>query len=49
MIRAIRLKTGEELITSIKGINKVGDTEKAGEEVIFDKPMSIHLVPQQEN
>jgi hypothetical protein len=48
MIRAIKLKTGEEMITSIEGINKVGEKETMEETLTFSKPFSIHLVPSGE-
>ena len=48
MIRVIKLKTGEEVIADIDGISKVGDIEKVGDEISMNKPMSLHLIPQQE-
>lgn len=48
MIRAIKLKTGEELICDIEGVTKVGEKEVCGEEVIFNKPMTIHMIPSEE-
>ena len=47
-IRAVKLKTGEEIIADIEGISKVGDKEVLAEQIVLDKPFSIHLVPQQE-
>jgi len=46
-IRAIKLKTGEELVADIEGISTVGDKEVLAEKVTLDKPFSIHLVPQE--
>ena len=47
-IKAVKLKTGEELITSVEGITKVGDKEVLEDKVVFDKPMTIHMIPSQE-
>ncbi len=46
-IRALKLRTGEELIADVDGLSKVGDKEVLAEKITLTKPFSIHLVPQE--
>lgn len=47
-IRALKLKTGEEVIADIEGVSKVGESEVLAETVVLGKPMSVHMIPSEE-
>jgi len=47
-IRVIKIKTGEEIIADIDGISKVDDKETLAENIVLNKPMSIHMVPSEQ-
>ena len=47
-IRVLKLSTGEEIISDIEGITKVGEKELLPEDIILSRPCSIHLVPTEQ-
>lgn len=47
-IRAIKLKTGEEIIADIDGVSTVGEKEVLSDEIVLNKPMSIHMIPSEQ-
>ena len=47
-IRAIKLKTGEEIVADIDGVSKVGDKEVLSDVIILNKPMTIHMIPSEQ-
>lgn len=47
-IRVIKLASGEEVISDITGITKVGEEETLKEKIVLRKPMSLHLIPSEQ-
>lgn len=47
-IRVVKIRTGEEIITDIDGITKIDEKEILEENVVFNKPMSIHMIPSEQ-
>ena len=47
-IKVLRLKTGEELIADVVGINTVDEKEVLEDTLTLGQPFSLHLIPTEE-